>query len=125
MTLPALNSLAGQFWMAVLATLQQRGMLRTAGQHPIYPHALAGIETDRCVIFIEAFKGEISKRRLEELARTWERRGWLTPPRDAVSPRRVTPTLLRLAGLAPGGENDDTMTGMTGDDRGRVVVTGR
>ena len=33
-TLPTLNSLAGQFWTAVLATLQQRGMLRTAGQHP-------------------------------------------------------------------------------------------
>jgi len=65
----------------------------------------------------EAFKGEISKRRLEEMARTWERRGWLTPPRDAVSPRRVTPTLLRLAGLAPGRENDDTMTGVTGGDR--------
>jgi hypothetical protein len=73
----------------------------------------------------DAFKGEISKRRLEELARTWERRGWLTPPRDAVSPRRVTPTLLRLAGLAPGRENDDTMTGVTGGDRGRAVVTGR
>lgn len=65
----------------------------------------------------EAFKGDISKRRLEELARAWERRGWLTAPRDAVSPRRVTPTLLRLAGLGTVSKSDDTMTGMTGDDR--------
>ncbi len=73
----------------------------------------------------EAFKGEISKRQLEELARVWERRGWLTPPRNAVSPRRVTPTLLRLAGLGTVRENDDTLTGMTGGDRACVRVTGR
>ncbi len=51
-TLPMVNSLAGQFWSAVLATLEQRGMLRMAGRQPLYPHAQAGIETDRCVIFI-------------------------------------------------------------------------
>lgn len=71
----------------------------------------------------EAFKGDISKRRLEELARAWERRGWLSAPRDAVSPRRVTPTLLRLAGLAARVGND-TMTGVTGDDRGNEMMTG-
>lgn len=73
----------------------------------------------------EAFKEDISKRRLEELARTWERREWLTAPRDAVSPRRVTPTLLRLAGLATCRGNVDTMTGVTGGDRGLVMMTGR
>lgn len=73
----------------------------------------------------EAFRGEISKRRLEELARAWERRGWLTSPRDAVSPRRVTPALLRLAGMGTSPENDDTLPGMTGDDRANVGVTGR
>jgi len=74
----------------------------------------------------EAFRGDISKRRLTDLARVWERRRWLTPPKDAVTPRRVTPRLLQLAGLALSGaeglapepKNGDTMTGVTGGDRG-------
>lgn len=72
----------------------------------------------------EAFRGDISKRRLEALARVWERRGWLTPPRDAVTPRRVTPRLLQLAGLAPEPKNVDTMTGVTGNDREAKMMTG-
>jgi len=72
----------------------------------------------------EAFRGGISKRRLEALARTWERRGWLTPPKDAVTPRHVTPRLLQLAGLALASKNGDTMTGVTGDDRDSRTVTG-
>jgi len=72
----------------------------------------------------EAFRGGISKRRLEALARTWERRGWLTPPKDAVTPRHVTPRWLQLAGLALASKNGDTMTGVTGDDRDSRTVTG-
>ena len=34
---------------------------------------------------------------LERLARTWEARGWLTPPRSRSQPRRVTERLRKLA----------------------------
>lgn len=47
--------------------------------------------------------GRISYRKLKDLARAWESRGWLTKPADAVSPRMMTPELLRLAGAAGGG----------------------
>jgi DNA segregation ATPase FtsK/SpoIIIE-like protein len=42
----------------------------------------------------EAFKGQISKRRLTTLAQVWERRGWLTEPQHRADPRRVTERLL-------------------------------
>lgn len=44
-----------------------------------------------------AFAGRVSLRRLQSLARTWQARGWLTAPVDAVSPRRLTEELLTLA----------------------------
>jgi len=44
----------------------------------------------------EAFKGELSKRQLEKLAREWERGGWLTTPESVTEPRRVTEALLAL-----------------------------
>lgn len=44
----------------------------------------------------EEFKGRISRRRLVKLGRQWERRGWLTEPRHAADPRRVTDELLAL-----------------------------
>jgi len=51
----------------------------------------------------QAFKGDISKRRLEALARTWERRGWLTPERRDERGhslgRAVTPALAELAAI--------------------------
>ena len=46
------------------------------------------------------FKGRISRRKLAKLARTWERRGWLTKPAHATDARRVTDDLLDVAGLA-------------------------
>ena len=45
----------------------------------------------------EAFKGQISKRRLTTLAQSWERRGWLTEPQHRADPRRVTEPLLEEA----------------------------
>lgn len=48
----------------------------------------------------EFARGRISYRKLKDLARAWESRGWLTHPADAVSPRRLTPELLTLAGAA-------------------------
>ncbi len=37
------------------------------------------------------------RHRIAELAKTWEGRGWLTAPADAVSPRLITDTLRTLA----------------------------
>ena len=51
------------------------------------------------------FKGRISRRRLVKLGRQWEQRGWLTEPRHAADPRRVTDELLALMPAAPGGAN--------------------
>lgn len=59
----------------------------------------------------EAFAGRISLRRLQNLARSWEMRGWLTAPLDAVSPRRLTEELLTLA-VGVRGEN--AVTGLQG-----------
>lgn len=60
----------------------------------------------------EAFRGQISKRKLTALARTWERRDWLTAPRHRADPRRVTDRLIEEASRstgsgegAPGAEN--------------------
>ena len=51
----------------------------------------------------DRFEGRISRNRLKRLARTWERRGWLTPAQVGVS-RQVTETLRALSatGDAPG-----------------------
>lgn len=43
----------------------------------------------------------MSYRQLCKLTQAWQTRGWLTAPADAVSARRVTPELMRLAGLDP------------------------
>jgi hypothetical protein len=50
----------------------------------------------------EFARGRLSYRKLKELAQSWESRGWLTKPADAVSPRRLTPELLSLAGAGDG-----------------------
>ncbi len=47
----------------------------------------------------EAFRGKVTAWRIRLLAEDWERRGWLTRPRHATDPRRVTDELRRLAGL--------------------------
>ncbi|WP_376791492.1 FtsK/SpoIIIE domain-containing protein [Thermoflexus sp.] len=47
----------------------------------------------------EAFKGKLSAWRIRQIAEEWERRGWLTRPRHATDPRRVTDALLEAAGL--------------------------
>jgi hypothetical protein len=53
----------------------------------------------------EAFKGKISKYRLEGLAQQWEARGWLTKPEHRADPRRVTDELVSLCTApAPSGE---------------------
>ncbi len=72
----------------------------------------------------EAFKGRISKRKLADLARTWERRGWLTEPAHATDPRRVTDELADFAGPTLDVQNDDRVIGMTGGDRDAKTVTG-
>ena len=41
-------------------------------------------------------KARISKYRISQLAQKWEKRGWLTEPSDAASPRQVTDTLISL-----------------------------
>ena len=50
----------------------------------------------------DAFGTRISKRRLTALGQQWQARGWLTRPAHAADPRRVTATLLELAGVSPG-----------------------
>ena len=74
----------------------------------------------------QAHKGQISQRRLTALAQTWEERGWLTEPRHATDPRRVTDELLTLAGPAPTGdtERDDRVIGVIGGDRDAGVMIG-
>ena len=47
-------------------------------------------------LYVE-FKGLISWRKLQKLGRQWEARGWLSKPADAVSPRRLTGELQKLA----------------------------
>ena len=57
-------------------------------------------------VLYDALKGSQwhwSWRQLQKLAGAWELRGWLTPQADAVTARRVTPELARLAGLDPAG----------------------
>ena len=44
----------------------------------------------------DEFKGRVSYRKLKDLGRQWEARGWLSKPVDAVSPRFLTDDLLRL-----------------------------
>jgi len=86
----------------------------------------------------EAHKGQISKRRLTKLAKTWEGRGWLTSPAHATDARKVTAELLDIAGTharegnlspqRPGStldaKKDDRMIGVTRGDRGGSVVIG-
>ena len=55
----------------------------------------------------DEFKGRVSYRRLKDLGRQWEARGWLSKPVDAVSPRFLTEELLRLADLVAGDLGDD------------------
>jgi hypothetical protein len=49
----------------------------------------------------DAFKGQISRRQLLKLGQAWERRGWLTEPEDAASPRFVTSELVGLCDPPP------------------------
>jgi hypothetical protein len=49
----------------------------------------------------DAFKGQISRRQLLKLGQAWERRGWLTEPEDAASPRLVTGELVGLCDPPP------------------------
>jgi hypothetical protein len=65
-------------------------------------HELAG--EFKIEALYETFRGQISKRKLTALARTWERRGWLTEPRHRADPRRVTDRLIEEAsrGTGPG-----------------------
>jgi hypothetical protein len=51
----------------------------------------------------EEFKGEISRRKLVKLGKSWEQRGWLSEPRHAADPRRVTDNLLALVSPASAG----------------------
>ncbi len=47
-----------------------------------------------------AFAGQgMTNRKVAELARRWERRGWLTKPAHATDSRKITPDLAALAGL--------------------------
>ena len=43
------------------------------------------------------FRGRISHRQLVKLGRRWELNGWLTPPRSATEPRRITEELWAMA----------------------------
>jgi len=61
-------------------------------------------------------RARVSKRRLTALGQSWEQRGWLTEPVDAVSSRFVTPELAALAGCTLDGKNGDAVTGMIGGD---------
>ena len=63
-----------------------------------------GGEFKQQVIYLEHKGGprHMSYRQLCKLTKAWELRGWLTAPADAVSARRVTPELMRLAGLDQG-----------------------
>jgi len=72
----------------------------------------------------ERFTDRISKRQLTALGQRWERRGWLTSPADAVSPRYVTDELSTLLPCPRTDEGGDTVTGVTGGDRQNGTVTG-
>jgi len=72
----------------------------------------------------ERFTDRISKRQLTALGQRWERRGWLTSPADAVSPRYVTDELSTLLPCPRTDEGGDTVTGVTGGDRQHGTVTG-
>ena len=55
----------------------------------------------------DEFKDRVSYRRLKDLGRQWEARGWLSKPVDAVSPRFLTEELLKLVDRAAAGEADN------------------
>ena len=48
----------------------------------------------------DVFGEQISHYKISKLAEQWEKRTWLTPPLDAVSPRLVTDELKKLAGIS-------------------------
>jgi hypothetical protein len=70
-----------------------------------------------------AYKGQISKRKLADLARMWERRNWLTTPVHRSDPRRVTSELADLAGCTLNVQGGDTVTQVTHDDTAMGTVT--
>ena len=75
----------------------------------------------------EKFKGKISKNRLSELGRQWEKRGWLTHPQHDRNGhpvgRQVTAELAALATVrlspTPERPENDRVTGLTGRDEAR------
>jgi len=75
----------------------------------------------------ETFKGRISKYALADLARTWERRGWLTEPQRTPGGhkvgRTVTPELADLAGCTLDAPERDIVTSVTWRDMGQGTVT--
>ena len=70
----------------------------------------------------EAHVDDISKRKLTELARVWQHRGWLSKPMSVTDPRYVTDELVKLAGCTPGAQNGDTVIRVTRGDTGRKTV---
>lgn len=102
------------FWLPE-AELDAR-LARIAGQQPCplteHERALVAYAVNELAgafkvqTIYEALKGSQwhwSWRQLQNLARRWELRGWLTPQADAVTARQVTPELVTLARLDPAG----------------------
>ena len=101
------------FWLpeaeleARLATLRGRQpcpLTDTERAYVLFALDHLGGEFKQQVLYLEHKGGprHMSYRQLCKLTKAWELRGWLTAPADAVSARRVTPELIRLAGLDQG-----------------------
>lgn len=84
------------------------------GQSPSTQRALSEVEAELVRYAVEqlngefildklaaAFVGKVSRWKVRTLAEAWEQRGWLTQPADAVSARKVTPELMKLANFGP------------------------
>ena len=73
----------------------------------------------------EHFAGQVSRRQIVKLGKKWELRGWLTAPKHATDPRRVSAELAALT-LPPtqGTPGGHTVTGETGGHRDPEPVTG-
>lgn len=62
----------------------------------------------------EAFRQRISRRKIVAIAQQWEKRGWLTSPRHATDPRRITPELEALARLVKASTGSQATQDVTG-----------
>jgi hypothetical protein len=112
----AVLRLAGQYQPIQTYMLDPQAESDWLGGGTAPVNALTEIECTLVRLAIETMGGQFKIKRLAEMmdgratewkirttAEEWERRGWLTHPVDAVSSRKTTPELEKLAGISAQG----------------------